>query len=714
MRCEMGTGRFSLIYALLQAWSAAGVAALAAAHSDHSHLEEGHQHSMLLTSSGKQLMRHEKNVNAREDDTQLDQSMRLLAIARHGLIDVGEASENGRELQRSLQENHWHEVAAGNAQALTIHDGMIYVVAWEPEHSALHMIEKGIFAQPLHRMTPYTNWTLLGWGNMKSIAIHSSKQYNENIIYGVGARDGWLYRQGLANMSGQNTWSLTNMFQLSSISISGDTIYGVSPDHLNQIYSMPCEVFDSKGSLNLGWRAITTGPAKTIAVAGGFVFATFRNDMVYRKPLTADNRELLRTGGDANHSSGGDANHSSTSLTDSWTLKNSGKMLSVYAYGNLLYGVAPDHKVYRTPVDYHLTWTKRAKEGDMGNSWIQIAINEAGDTIYALDDTGVVHKQDLVSMNTGSDWERASEPYVEGIAIQGKVIYGISLHKTVVSQNLQDMTQSTPWIETAKCCAKAIAASDGIIYTIGTDDKLYSQSDILMDMKHNWVKAANGPMTSVTTRGDTIYSINAEGITSSCRLSGMSVYSPWVPTDFETKDPSYPAKNYKSILYHNDLMYAVGKDGQIYSKLMESPITYPPGLKAHGTTREQAYFWNLTDLWQNHTVHLREVEDEAEDVKPGTTPLYRRTTTLGPLGNRTMLDVTTSSSSHMQVAQDVDVSPLYVDTFRDVNANATFQSEDDSILGFDIENDSIFGAHASGVLPFLTCVLAMVSSAQFD
>ena len=115
------------------------------------------------------------------------------------------------------------EGGSGDVQAITLDDGNIYAVGHDP----LAVIEKGIFRQRLKSLTPYSNWTLIAYGSMSSIAIHTTS--SGKVMYGVGSNK--LYQPPLATLSIDNVWTEASSFKLSTIAIEGDIIYGLSPSH---------------------------------------------------------------------------------------------------------------------------------------------------------------------------------------------------------------------------------------------------------------------------------------------------------------------------------------------------------------------------------------------------------------------------------------------------------------------------------------------------
>lgn len=151
-----------------------------------------------------------------------------------------------------------------------------------------------------------------------------------------------------------------------------------------------------------------------------------------------------------------------------------------------------------------------------------------------------------------------------------------------------------------------------------------------------WTVASKGPVVSIGIRGDTMFGLGPDSLTYEQPLSRMTIYSQWTRSMLED-DKLSPEKTI-SILAHNDMMYAIGEDNAVYSKLIDKPITYKPGLSFTGNTHKQALFFNLTDLPAPATPDLKEDEDEEDDpswVPPRTTPIWEASTTT--IANRKQL-----------------------------------------------------------------------------
>lgn len=517
-----------------------------------------HQHSAL---PGQQLLRRERI----QDDGKV----------------VAESS-------RTVAKSHWQMLSAGDVQAITLDEDTIYAVGTDK----LAVLEKGIFKQSLHEMTPYSNWTLIGYGSHSSIAVHSSVR--GKIMYGVG-NNSWLYKQELATMARNNVWTLASVFPLTAIAISGDIVYGVSPDHPNELYSESLLVRGPQAVFH-GWTKAGTGQVKSLSVVHGVIFAVFSNDKIYNKLLSgaADNY-----------------------IEREWAVdpKNEPSMLSIGVVGDTIYGVSADHRVYRKPSMINEKWGLTAK-----GSMRSVAIDASGTAIYGASPDGKVWKQDLVRLNPSTGWVLVSEnANVLSLTIQGDTIYGLGSDSKVYKQKLSLMRLDTEWLQSSGCCVSQIAAADGIIYGIGEDQRIYRQADALMTPDSKWIPASKAGVFLIAIRGDTIFSVNHKSrMTYEQPLSRMTIYSQWKPSRME--DALYPSKKYLSIMAHNDVMYACGEDMNIYTKFIDKPITYPPGLFARGNTHEQAMYWNLTDLPGAPT-------PDEPTAPPSTTPEWEATTT---------------------------------------------------------------------------------------
>lgn len=539
--------------------------------------------------------------------------------------------------------DHWQNISSGNALALTVHDGMLYITAYE---DSLYLLDKGIFSQPLNRITPYSNWTLIGWGAMTSIAIHASEQ--GKMMYGVGTRS-WLYRQKLATMRDNNVWELVSVFPVSSISISGDTIYGISPTHASQVYKLDCRIFGQPNGQFHGWFPVTTGPIKSLSIFGDSIFAIMENNKIYNKSLTLHLAHASANTG---------ANDTElVTFEDFWSLRNNANMLSIAVVGDTIYGVSPSHKVCRAPVVVHEKWAPIAS-GRMQS----LAINANGDTIYAAGEDGNVYKQDLLTMGPGTEWLQVASPDVSSIAIQGGTIYGVGSDKTLYKQRVDSLSDGVSWERASACCVLQVSIADGIVYAVGEDLKVYSQNDILMTPTTQWVLVANGPWKFITTREDSMYGVDPEGVTHIQSLSYLTPYKKWTRTSIEDEDQNYPAKAYTCLTAHNDVMYACGPDMVVYSKLIDRHISYPPRLQARGDTYQQAMDWNLTGL---HKARLETAGIE-------TTPVFRETTTLSREDSPLNDQPSTSKVLVYQDGKEPGSSQRYIDTYRDKDASAVY------------------------------------------
>lgn len=487
---------------------------------------------------------------------------KLSAIASHEFFESGTRSLALIEEKSS----HWQLVSATDVQAIAVDGDSIYAVATDP----LAILEKGIFKQPLDAITPYSNWTLLGYGSMTSIAIHNS--VTGKVMYGVGDKN-WLFSQDIAVMPTSNVWTVTSTFPLTAIAISGDTIYGTSPHH-------PETLFKQSLLLNISilnpWEPAGTGrPAESLSVINGLVFA-YSEGTMYSRELSAKN--------------GFGASELTAYEKTDWSGKSERGMQSIAVFGDTIYGVSADHMVYRKPLIVNEKWAKVAQV-----SMQSLAIHTTKGIIYGTGDDGTVYKQDLTRLNGSTAWVPASAlSNVVEIAIQGDTIYGVGTDHKVYKQSLHIMGLSTTWEEAAACCVTQIAAADGIVFGVGLDHSIYHQMGVLMEPNNQWILANTASVLSIAIRGDTIYGLDTGGNIYEQPLSTMKVDSKWTPSSME--DGQYPSAKYLSIMVHNDIMYACGEDMAVYTKLIAKAITYPSGLSVHGNTHKQALEWNLTDL----------------------------------------------------------------------------------------------------------------------
>lgn len=612
--------------------------------SSHSFISDASQES-----SGKQLLRRQSEGVKQEVHAVLvnpsgavagvkhngaQGKPRLSVVAPHNLAaDLHEKNNVGH---MTSSESTWQVVSIGDAQALTIHDGVIYIVAHE---EAEHMLDQGIYTQVLSRMTPYSNWTLIGLGSLHSIAVHDAA--DGKTMYGVG-NNSWLYRQKLSSMHNGSVWELTSIMTLTAIAISGDTIYGVSLEHPSQVYKFSCNIFGQPSAEFLGWEPFTTGPIRSFSIVGNSIFAILQNNMIYNKSLA---REGLASWS------------SQEAIEDLWTLRNNANMLSVAVLGDTIYGVSLEHKICRSPVVAHSSWAPIG-----AGTMTSLAINAEGDTIYGAGADGKVYSQDLLTMSPGTPWTEVGSSYVTSIAIQGSTIYGVGSDKRVYMQPLETLATNSSWEVASSCCVLQIAAADGILYAVHEDLNIYGQIDILMTTNSNWVLIVEGPIKSIAIRADTLYGITPGGSMLVQRLSSMATSTPW-KYGKDLGDSNYPSFQYISILAHNDIMYACGLDQVVYSKLIHHPIEYPPGLSALGDTHDQALFWNYT--FARAPKQLQQHVHNLTTTVPHTTlPTDVPTLSPGPT-------IATTTDAILQDSEP-GIAPRYVDTYRDQNSNISY------------------------------------------
>jgi len=588
-------------------------------------------------------------------------------IATGGAAVVDLAADS----QRSFA-NHWREISVGDVHAITVDDGTIYATGVDK----LKALDGGIFMQALSTLSPYSNWTLIGYGSMSSIAVHNSP--SGKIMYGVGSNNSWLYKQNLATMASNNVWMVASVFSLSSVAISGDLVYGVSRDHPGQLYKANVNLMHEYSGLGKatsgGWETVAAASdVKSLTIASGSIFAIFDNNAIYQKLLGVDKDP-----------------------ESDWTQQDRGDMVSIAVVGDTMYGVSKDHKVYREPLTINKRWTKAAK-GPMRS----LAIGTLEDTIYGLAQDGRVHKQDLVKLSPDRSWE----PVTAGgdwtsMTIQGDMIYAVGHDKKVYKQTLSLMSDKSEWKQASACCVKQITAADGVIYGIGEDNRVYHQADHSMTLDSKWILASKGNVVSITVRGDTIYGIDPDGFTFEQRRSHMTNATEWAASFFE--DALYPSKKYLSIMAHNDIMYACGIDMVVYTKRIKSDATYPPNLVPRGNTHRQALQWNLTDLSGTSrrltpsspaSLPIRKAAAKAPHAI--VTPIVHHTEAHARR-NEPMVYRGRTVATTTEKASIVGVHDRFVDRFQD-QQRADAKGRDSVTFG-KIENTAWHNTHMNGVI----------------
>lgn len=188
-------------------------------------VEVGHHYSKLVRRSLSENQHTSASIttNGLHDIASMP-SLSNRNLGRSGAAFVDLATDGRRSFA-----NLWQEVSVGDVHAITLDDGTIYATGVD----TLKTLDGGIFKQALSTLSPYSNWTLIGYGSMSSIAVHNSP--SGKVMYGVGSNSSWLYKQSLATMASNNVWMVASVFSLSSVAISGDLVYGVSRDHPGQL-----------------------------------------------------------------------------------------------------------------------------------------------------------------------------------------------------------------------------------------------------------------------------------------------------------------------------------------------------------------------------------------------------------------------------------------------------------------------------------------------
>lgn len=608
-------------------------------HGNHDmQLGSANERAVLMTPTGKQkLLRQERETPA--------------ALAEStGAQPVSDAVEPGGE------EDVWQLISTGDLRAMTIHKGWVYGVGQD----VLPVIDCGIFTQELASMTPYTNWTLWGYGSLSSIAVHASD--DGDIMYGVkgNGTGSWLYKQALDDMPKHSTWTIASIFKLSAIAIDGHHIYGISPDNPGLLYKTDLRYMVEFS----GWQPVDSGNIKTFSVHHGTVYAMFENSAIYTKFLA-----------EPGSFEAGLANRT-------WMLKDQANLLGVQFVGDHMYGIKPDHKIYRKPCTVNNEWEK-SQFGEVANNigsgfggrtmsakvdieWRSLAIGPYEDVIYALSKDNSVYKQYLTGLGIQKyDWEPISQLMAQGlqsIAIQGHTLYASADDGTVFKQDAKAMTRATSWQLAGKCCVRQLTAGDGIIFGISTTKPyhIWKQVAELMTPTSPWYIAnVQQEFTSLATRGDSIYGVSTLGLLMHQKLSTLSRDSGWEITSFE--DGKYPSNEYLCLMAHRDLMYACGKDFDIYTKIIKAPVAYAPHLRALGNTRWQALHYNLTDMW-NHSlspigIHVPNPNATSEETSSSSNS--------NSTYNGGHVEDMMSTPSTTYTIQEAGVSANYVDHYQD-------------------------------------------------
>jgi len=609
---EMRTWLAPLLLIASQA-STSEVQARNAAVALHRHLADTKPDGMNVTFSAAKSLSSDRAASSAGTNSHL-QLLRRESAALTKTSEEEHESGTHRDYYKFMK-----AVSAGDVSAFCVDNDIIYAVAVETLYNSL--LHGGIYKQGFFEMTPSTNWTLIGYGAMKSIAVR------RGVMYGVGTITRQLFQQRLADMHNENVWHMKSTRKLVTISILEDTIYAVSEDD-GQLYKQD---FPWEDDIERGWELISECPGKIASfstTAGPAVYAIFDNDKVYYKELNQNQPQLA------------------------WRLKGEASFSAINVQGDSLYAVGGDQRIYRQPLRINFRWSRAFSE-----DWQSVTIR--GNQIYGLDLKGRIWSQFLREEATAK-WKAlsgpgSSRPAVKQILIQGAYIYGVS-GDLVYKEMMRNLTARWPpqWVQASKCCAKSIAAADGLIYGIGVDDKLYVQVDTLMTIHSEWTLIASGPVKSITFRGDTIYGVQGSGHVYEQRMSTLTPTSAWMEGEM-LEDVMEPSGKYLMILVHGDTMYAVGEDKAIYSKMLQSNITWPVGTHQHEhDTRLQALAHNLTDLT---TTTPREVS--STEAWQQSTTLKLNTTTVSLIRAQTTAGFFVSTSS----SHEVGLQARYTDYF---------------------------------------------------
>jgi hypothetical protein len=385
-----------------------------------------------------------------------------------------------------------------------------------------------------------------------------------------------------------------------------------------------------------GWRVVNNGNIRSFSISNGVVFAVADNNGIYDKLIEGTS-------------------------ADAWTLRDQSNVNDISVVGDTMYAVKSDHKIYREPLKINAEWALFTPF-----RVLSVAVGPYDDMMYAISSgDGRVYKKALAK-TLDDKWLQTmgiTEFRYLSLAVQGHTIYAVGQDKRVYKQDVHKMSGSTAWQLASACCVKEIAAADGIIYAVAEDGHIYKQADLLMTPESDWIVSnVLAKFISITIRGDTIYGISTDQLMLEQRVGWMSKFSEWEVSSFE--DGQYPSNRYLSIMAHNDIMYAVGKDNQVYAKFISKPIAYPPHLTAKGNTRWQALHWNLTDL--EGPLGKRLVSTKNAEPAEANTSQTDNATANESIKNYTGEYLMSTPSTTQPQVMEAGIMNAYVDRYQDL------------------------------------------------
>jgi len=209
----------------------------------------------------------------------------------------------------------WTQVAKGPMRSLAIGDNgdTIYGIS----------IDKAVYKQDLHKLTPNSHWTKVSAGSMNSITIEG------DTIYGVGT-DQNVWKQKLSTMSLDTGWDQAGGCCNSQITAHDGKIYGIGTDH--RIYYQVANRMTHQSH----WIEASKGSVQSMAIRGDTIYSVI-NGTVFDQRLsgmTPDSEWLI-----------------SSELEDDSGLKYS----SIMVHNDIMYACGHDHQV---PIRLNLVYRK--------------------------------------------------------------------------------------------------------------------------------------------------------------------------------------------------------------------------------------------------------------------------------------------------------------------------------------------------------------------
>lgn len=153
-------------------------------------------------------------------------------------------------------------------------------------------------------------------------------------------------------------------------------------------------------------------------------------------------------------------------------------------------------------------------------------------------------------------------------------LFGVGTDHRIYKQKLEvGLSTTTPWLDAGAGDMISITIARDTIYGVGADNQIYKQKTSTMSSTSEWEKAGNGDMISIAIDipWDTIYGLGTDGHIYKQFLSAMSPDSSWTWARPVVKVPptigtwsSIAIDDSDDLEAGNDMIYAVGKDNQIY------------------------------------------------------------------------------------------------------------------------------------------------------